>query len=690
MTMPFEELYKKRGQFPLLLAASSLNTIHPDAFPYLSSEDIVKYKRRLEYIFIANYAQYKVDKAEKRLHLLPGYQADLKHCANLLSQLHEIENIKKGAETPLDLEIAASEKPLKFLGMRVINPWLTEKIKKFAGLKTANHKPKTQEGATSEEAIELLAQQEALPSYAKTDIANDCVAEINAKRHYYIWGDGVLKTALLLLQHQEVEKPLQVISPISSYMSWLLYFIRFGVNVSLLLKHTVGGSWMSENEKAISAWERFKTQWSQRKFVLLNDSIWATVNLITFFWLAGSGKLGYIGNLVTAKFLCMDLALTCWRYAEERTKHNSAIRDTENEITRLLQKKEKLKQKILELNKDSADSKTILIETIKEKISKADVALANPQLKHDISYFEEKKARLTKDLQEIEKNPSSISERAALEIEKIRLNISQLEVGIEQQHKLKEQTEFAWNYKYRSLAVDLVAVTGTVIGYSMVCCFFFPPGIIVPATAIMIALAGAALCFVITVSSSSLNASFAVSKAKKTKEIINQEREKLSSAFSDALRKNDENLQKKIFWEMKGLDNQSFQQQQQINYQIKKLLRTVFVDALLPGLVILAIVFTPAAIAISVAAASFLLAVATWWPLKDGPTPPPDLQKQIPPEDEFKIFKENFVNKQLVKEEKFSHKSRGLGFLDSPPQGYKAMNDQSSSEEGPTTGNSAA
>jgi hypothetical protein len=106
---------------------------------------------------------------------------------------------------------------------------------------------------------------------------------------------------------------------------------------------------MSDEEyyMEVSTWERFKTQWDQRKFSLLNDSIWATCNLACFYWLVGNGMAGYYGNVLTALLLLMDVCLTAWKFYEENTEHNKMMKQFADDIFAL---KEKIAH---ETNKDA-------------------------------------------------------------------------------------------------------------------------------------------------------------------------------------------------------------------------------------------------------------------------------------------------------------------------------------------------
>ena len=150
-----------------------------------------------------------------------------------------------------------------------------------------------------------------------------------------IWGGGFLSQMLDLLPEDYQYRDsalwcLDAISPITGGMSFILYYARGLLEVMLLFKHTciINGwaPWMSDAERdmALDWHERFPVHWAYRQYRILNDIIWATCNLLCFYWLQGDeiayGALtwGYYGNVLTALLLLMDVALTWMRFQEER------------------------------------------------------------------------------------------------------------------------------------------------------------------------------------------------------------------------------------------------------------------------------------------------------------------------------------------------------------------------------------
>jgi len=72
-------------------------------------------------------------------------------------------------------------------------------------------------------------------------------------------------------------------------LSWLFYLPRLFLNIFLALKHIIPHSWMPREKAALSWATRIRSQWSRRRFQLLNDGVWFAVNLISTFVKASVG-----------------------------------------------------------------------------------------------------------------------------------------------------------------------------------------------------------------------------------------------------------------------------------------------------------------------------------------------------------------------------------------------------------------
>ncbi|WP_131795860.1 hypothetical protein [Fluoribacter gormanii] len=176
----------------------------------------------------------------------------------------------------------------------------------------------------------------------------DNMGSLNEGRLYWAWGSSFLKTVIGLIPEDRYyqKQAADVISmpdPYTGNLSWILYYARFSLNLFLLLKHTINHPWMSDEEAKTPWHERFLTQWSQRKFTLLNDSIWGAANLVCFFWLTGTGVLGMAGDAITLALLVFDIAIAIWDFAEQNTKYNKAMQEYQDDLEKLAAQLQALK-----------------------------------------------------------------------------------------------------------------------------------------------------------------------------------------------------------------------------------------------------------------------------------------------------------------------------------------------------------
>ncbi|KTD12023.1 hypothetical protein Lgra_1481 [Legionella gratiana] len=99
--------------------------------------------------------------------------------------------------------------------------------------------------------------------------------------------------------------------PVLANLAWLFFIPRLSVNVFLLLKHTVPGFWMSEEEKSLGLRVRFNAQMQRRWFELGNDSIWLTAGLVNRFILTGA--LAPFAVYVSIACFAIDIILSVTR-----------------------------------------------------------------------------------------------------------------------------------------------------------------------------------------------------------------------------------------------------------------------------------------------------------------------------------------------------------------------------------------
>ncbi|PJE08022.1 hypothetical protein [Legionella sp.] len=498
---------------------AELDKQNPASFGFLTPEQKRRLVNQLLFTYYLLYAQYQLDEAEERRYTLEGHRKALKLCAQ---RIHELENTAvAGQEVPfeadLEANISLATKALKYLGLTAIASWVVEKIKQFMDNNTGS-------------LVEWMSS-------------------INVKRLYWVWGGSMLSALFEMIPDDfynklEAQANMDVPSPVTGYMSWILYYTRFGINLFLLLKHVYHPS---KDEMDIPQSERFLTQWNQRKFALLNDSIWGFANMLCHLLLRGPGILGYAGNIVTVGLLLMDVILTIWRFWEEHTKHVANL------------------------------------QAIKRDKEKLEAEIAAVQLK-----FMNKM------------NPA--------EEQTLKDQLEDLKTDLKRLMELKAKTKFDWKYKAFSLTNDLVYAVGLMMAFSVMCCFFFPPATIVPATALIIALCGAALCFVLTFATAVASGTIEIAKTKETRALEIKHCNELVAEFEKTI---DPNRRKQLYLEIKlGLAESEYQQRM-VRFQVVKLIRSSLIDALIPPLVFVSLMFMPIGIGLAVLAAGFALAILT-------------------------------------------------------------------------------
>lgn len=492
----------------LKIYAPRLAVIDPVSFKYKNEHQRIALKEEL-----LNTVNLLCDECEwlekkKNLPLLRERGVQLARCANLLYRLESTPPVgesRSGAQVLQEPIDASSDKPAKYIALTLIAPLIAE----------------TMLGFTVEEGLENI---------------QNTMSDANVQRLNWVWGGGFDRAILNLLPvgvgHPEhASEVFSTIAPITGYMSFVLYYLRLGINGFLLtnilftdnwIKGTFFNPWRTDADIAKSAliYEEFQTQWEIRKFAILNDTFWATANMACFFWLVGSGTLGYLGNALTGALLLFDLTLIGWGYLEQETEHKAMLARYDEEINKL----------------------TALILTA---LIRADDTQSKILEEH-------------------------------------------LAVLIESRNKC----ECDWKYTGKNFNKDLWYAAGLVATFSLLCCFFFPPAALVPATILILGVTGAALSFALTVGY----------HAWKT----DTEIEKLEASIAKArneMNKLDKNLDKNIAeqkLEYDRLMENINHQQSMIEYHKKERVQQALSEALIPASAFGLLVFLPLSVGLPI------------------------------------------------------------------------------------------
>ncbi|CEG58948.1 hypothetical protein [Legionella fallonii] len=337
---------------PLNHYISILEDTEQAMLPFMTAEKKKQVLRDLQVALLLLMTQKRHELQHQKTENVTTYNAHIKNCCQLIDAIqYEEERKARKMKLAPDHGYATDGYPVQYLGLSW-GQW-------FAGMMVdwADRKTKT---------------------------IKEVMGAVNEKRLYWVWGSSLLKTTLDLMPADifNVEQAKQAIrtpDPYTGYMSWILYYFRFALNLSLLLKHTISGPWMSKEEKKTPWTERFLTQWDQRKFTLLNDSLWATANMVCFFWLTGKGVLGTWGDLLTLVLLVFDISMAVWDFEEQKTRHNKEMLDYETNI-------KKLKEQINKPKEDTQSQEDYDRMLIEYKIQLLALEKAQTQCKKDWDY----------------------------------------------------------------------------------------------------------------------------------------------------------------------------------------------------------------------------------------------------------------------------------------------------------------
>ncbi|KTD42662.1 hypothetical protein [Legionella parisiensis] len=289
-----------------------LDKTDPVMLKYMSDEhrkEELAFNLKITLLLLLAQKKHEID--YQKTENVSTYNQQIKRCSELL------ERLDPDYRQRIEMHYAGSEaKPVKYLGISV-GQLLAEEMVDFPG--------------------------------STTKTIKEYMGKINEARLYWVWGSTFLKTVVGHLPDYmyAAQAPGAMKTPdfLTGNLSWILYYARFYLELGLLLKHTIQGPWMSAEEAKTPWQERFQTQFAQRKFALLNDFLWGTANLLCFFKLNGVGALGTAGDVLTIVLLVFDIVVSAWEFEEQRTKYNKAMLQYEEDLERLENQLQVLKER---------------------------------------------------------------------------------------------------------------------------------------------------------------------------------------------------------------------------------------------------------------------------------------------------------------------------------------------------------
>lgn len=344
----------KGGDFltPLSYYRDLLGNTDKVMFAYMNLDQKNQLLRDLQTTYLLLLTQKKYEQQHQKEEHVKDYDKDIKQCQGFIDALN-YEQVCKDKEIKPAPEhgYATDGYPVQYLGISW-GQWL---------------------------ASQMVAMMD-----RKTKTIKEAMGALNEKRLYWVWGSVLLKTVLELMPADffnvdQAKQTIRTPDPYTGCLSWALYYFRFSLNLSLLLKHTISGPWMSEEEKSTPWTERFLTQWDQRKFTLLNDSLWATANIVCYFWLNGGGVLGTWGDALTIALLVFDISVTVWDFEEQKTQYNKEMLDYDINI-------DKLKKQLAEVTHYSDDDEPYIRQIKEYRVQLHALVRAQGQCQKDWDY----------------------------------------------------------------------------------------------------------------------------------------------------------------------------------------------------------------------------------------------------------------------------------------------------------------
>lgn len=315
----------------------------------MTDEERLAWREELSFGFYCLLAQYQLDKLEGRRidkhgnSILEDYIRLLMDCQQLAKALDFLP--KQGEE------YLAGDSDLKYLGATFIAPELIKTVIEIQELQLRGR------DGLAVRIVERLSRE-------------------NVKRLYWVWGHSLLMGILDALPEnfaymQQAHKIIGMPARAASWASWIWYYLRLMFTGTLFAKHVIKSEkWMSKEEFALhehtTLGERFATQAKYRKFIIINDMVWGSINLACFLGLSGTGLAGSIGNWLTLGLLLLDVIVASVSLKEEKQRFDETIARYTTERTRLLE----------ELKKSTLDEETkkrmnAEIAILDEKIRKA-------------------------------------------------------------------------------------------------------------------------------------------------------------------------------------------------------------------------------------------------------------------------------------------------------------------------------
>ena len=233
-----------------------------------------------------------------------------------------------------------------------------------------------------------------------------------------------------------------------------------------------------------------------------------------------------------------------------------------------------------------------------------DVVLSGFRYREESHQHGDDMRRYKRDIETL--NAQMMKAQAAGDTEKENL----LRLQLQTLKKAEDKCEFEWKHKVYGLVKDLTYATALILAFAVMCCFLFPPGALIPATALVLSIGGAALCFVFSVINDAMSGILEMRKSRESSQRAKNEVEDPDQGLLKAfVKETDPLIKKQLYLDMKLLRAESDYQKDVAHFQKMELIHEMFIKLFVPPLVFASFIFFPLGIGIAVLVVGFALAI---------------------------------------------------------------------------------
>ncbi|MCH9764240.1 MAG: hypothetical protein K0U24_08495 [Gammaproteobacteria bacterium] len=187
-------------------------------------------------------------------------------------------------------------------------------------------------------------------------------------------------------------------------------------------------------------------------------------------------------------------------------------------------------------------------------------------------------------------------------------DIARLQWRLNALNKHQKQVERAWDYNIEQLKLDAIYSGGVLFAVAMLCCFFIPPGILLPATASTLILIGSIMCFGFGIIHAGFSSRLQIVTATEALTRIQAEERACLETLRDPLIADD--ARRMLFLDKQQIDGKVAYQEHLLDYYHADMVCTFTTDMFFPGLFFAALIFMPGGMGLPVFAAGVVLMFA--------------------------------------------------------------------------------